>query len=183
MAEKITIARPYANALFELAKEQSDYNEWSELLKVFADLVKNSKVQDLIGSPFYNTAQIIDLFTKIKDYPIDSDSTAENLIKILVESDRLSVLPEISSLFEQMKDEMEGVLEAEVVLSKPLSDSNKDQLDDIAAALERRLGRKITLSCKVDESLLGGAVIRAGDMVIDGSAIGKLNQLAAELLH
>ncbi|CAB1277631.1 F0F1 ATP synthase subunit delta [Candidatus Nitrosacidococcus tergens] len=181
MAEKITIARPYANALFELAKDQSSYNEWSGMLKVFADLVKDSKTRALIGSPFYNTAQIIDLFTEIKDYPIDS--TVKNLIKILAESGRLSVLPEISSLFDQMKDEMEGVLGAEVVLAKPLSDSNKDQLDNIAAALERRLGRKITLSYKVDESLLGGAVIRAGDMVIDGSAIGRLNQLAAELLH
>jgi F-type H+-transporting ATPase subunit delta len=178
MAEKITIARPYANAVFELARTQGNYDEWSRALNAFASLARDPEMQVLIDDPRYTSSQIIDFFAEIGG-DIVTDAT-KNFLKVLADNDRLSILPEIATLFEQLRAEIEGTVEAEIISAKPLSD---DQLNQIAAALKRRLGREVTFSCKTDESILGGVVIRAGDLVIDGSAIGKLNQLAAALLH
>lgn len=178
MAEKKTIARPYANAVFELARTQGNYNEWSQILNVFATLAGNPEMQLLIDDPRYTPSQIIELFTEIEGDTVTGD--AKNFLKVLADNDRLSILPEIAALFEQLRAETEGTLKVEIISAKSLSE---DQLNDVAAALKRRLGREVTFSCKTDESILGGAIIRAGDLVIDGSAIGKLNQLAAALLH
>lgn len=179
MAEKITIARPYANAVFELARIQSNYDEWSQVLSAFASFARDPEMQVLIDDPHYTSTQIVSFFTEIENNIVITDA-AKNLLEVLADNDRLSILPEIATLFEQLRAEIEGTLEAEIISAKPLSE---DQLNDIAAALKRRLGREVTFSCKTDESVLGGAVIRAGDLVIDGSAVGKLNQLAAALLH
>jgi F-type H+-transporting ATPase subunit delta len=178
MAEKITIARPYANAVFELAQTQGNYDEWSRVLNAFASLAKNPEIQILIDDPRYTPSQVIGFFTEIEGNIVTG--AAKNFLEVLADNDRLSILPEIATLFEQLRAEIEGTLEAEIISAKPLSEN---QLNEIAAALKRRLGREVSFSCKTDESVLGGAVIRAGDLVIDGSAIGKLNQLAAALLH
>jgi F-type H+-transporting ATPase subunit delta len=178
MAEKITIARPYANAVFELAQAQGNYDEWSRVLNTFASLAKNPEIQILIDDPRYTPSQVVSFFTEVEGDIVTG--AAKNFLEVLADNDRLSILPEIATLFEQLRAEIEGTLEAEIISAKPLSEN---QLNEIAAALKRRLGREVSFSCKTDESVLGGAVIRAGDLVIDGSAIGKLNQLAAALLH
>ncbi|ADE16959.1 ATP synthase F1, delta subunit [Nitrosococcus halophilus Nc 4] len=178
MAEKITIARPYANAVFELAQAQGNYDQWSGALNAFADLARDPEIQILIDDPRYTSDQLIELFVEIGGDTVTD--AAKNFLKVLADNDRLSVLPEIATLFEQLRAETEETIEAEIISAKPLTE---DQLNEIATALKRRLGREVTFSCKTDESLLGGVVIRAGDLVIDGSAIGKLNQLATSLLH
>ncbi|ADJ29849.1 F0F1 ATP synthase subunit delta [Nitrosococcus watsonii] len=178
MAEKITIARPYTNAVFELAQTEKNYDQWSRVLNVFADLVRDSEMQILIDDPRYTSEQLVGLFVEIGGDTVTE--SAKNFIKILAENDRLSILPEVAALFEQLRAEIEGTLEVEIISAKPLTE---EQLNEIASALKRRLGREVTFSRKIDESLLGGIIIRAGDLVIDGSAIGKLNQLAASLLH
>lgn len=178
MAEKITIARPYANAVFELAQSQGNFDQWSGMLSAFANLARDPEIQTLIDDPRYTSEQLVNLFAEIGGDAVTD--AARNLLKVLAGNDRLSVLPEIATLFEQLRAETEGTLEAEIISAKPLTE---EQLNEIATALKRRLGREVTFSCKTDESLLGGVVIRAGDLVIDGSAIGKLNQLATSLLH
>ena len=178
MAEKITIARPYANAAFKVAQAQGNYDEWSRFLNAFAKFAEDPEVQLLIDDPRYTSKQLIDLFIEVGGDVVTE--AGRNFLQILADSDRLSVLPEIAALFEQRRAETEGTLEAEIISARPLTE---EQLNDIATALKRRLGREVSFSCKTDESLLGGVVIRAGDLVIDGSAIGKLNQLATALLH
>ncbi|BAW81198.1 F0F1 ATP synthase subunit delta [Candidatus Nitrosoglobus terrae] len=179
MAEKITIARPYANALFELAQKQGSYDEWSQVLSAFADVVKDPKIKILIEDPSYTSTQIINFFAEVKDGDLITD-TAKNLLKVLADNDRLFILPEIDLLFKQLRSEVEETLEAEIISAKPLSE---DQLKDIATALKRRFGREIRFSCRADDSILGGAVVRVGDLVIDGSATGKLKQLASALFY
>lgn len=178
MAEKTTIARPYANAVFELARAQGKYGEWSRALGVFAELADHPEIQALIDDPRYAAEQLVSLFVEAGGEAVTD--AAKNLLNVLADNERLLVLPEIAALYEQLRATEEGTLEAEIISARPLT---KEQLNEISTALKRRLGREVDFSCKIDESLLGGAVIRAGDLVIDGSAVGKLNQLATSLLH
>lgn len=178
MAEKTTIARPYANAVFELAKAQGNYDEWSRMLGMFAELLDNQEIQALIDDPRYSSEQLISLFAEAGGDAVTDGGTS--FLKILTDNDRLPILPEIAALYGQLRAATEGTLEAEIISARPLTE---EQLNEIAAALKRRLGREVSFSRKTDESLLGGVIIRAGDLVIDGSATGKLNQLATSLLH
>lgn len=178
MAEKTTIARPYANAVFELARTQGNYDEWSRMLSMFAELLDNQEMQALIDDLRYSSEQLISLFAEAGGDAVTDGG--KSFLKILADNDRLPILPEIAALYGQLRATTEGTLETEIISARPLTE---EQLNGIAAALKRRLGREVSFSCKIDESLLGGVVIRAGDLVIDGSAIGKLNQLATSLLH
>ena len=110
----------------------------------------------------------------------DLDDHAVNLVRILAENSRLSQLPMIAALYSQLRDEAEGTIEADVISATPLSDEQKTA---IANALKKRLGRDVQLNCSVNEDLLGGALIRAGDLVIDGSALEHLRQLSSALVH
>lgn len=178
MAEKITIARPYANAVFELARAQGNYDEWSRTLGAFAELASHQEIQALIDDPLYTSEQLISLFIEAGSDTVTG--AGKSLLGVLADNERLSILPEIAVLYEQLRAAAEGTVEAEIISARSLTE---EQLNEISAALKRRLGREVSFSCRVDESLLGGAIIRAGDLVIDGSAIGKLNQLAISLLH
>lgn len=176
MAEKTTIARPYAQAVFQLARESRSYDAWSRALAKAAQLAVHPQVREVVGSPKVPRAQAVQLFLDLCGK--DLDALGQNLVRVLMDNRRLHLLPEIARLYDELRAEAESTLEAEVHTAVELS---ADQQQRLAAALGKRLDRKVTLACRVDPTLLGGAMIRAGDLVIDGSALGRLNRLATEL--
>ncbi len=181
MADKHTLARPYAVALFDLARHAGHLEAWSEALAVAAQVAGDGRVLAAMQDPKHSDADRVGLLTRLfAGTPAESllgggDQYGANLLKLLVEYDRVDVLPEISELFEAMKAEAENTLDVTVTAAAPLSDELARR---IRAALEKKLGREIHLSTAVDEELLGGAVIRAGDFVIDGSVRSRLGKLA-----
>ncbi len=178
MAENITIARPYAQAIFSLAQEQGDLKGWSDMLQFAAAVATDPEMVAVIDSPRFDNDQVADLFIDICGDKL-SDA-GKNMIRVLADNDRLSLLPEVAELYETERASVEGTIVAEVISATALNDA---QQKNIAEALKKRLGRDVTLECKIDESLLGGAIIRAGDVVIDGSVVGKLEKLTSALAH
>jgi F-type H+-transporting ATPase subunit delta len=178
MAENITIARPYAQAIFSLAQEQGDLKGWSDMLQFAAAVAADPEMVAVIDSPRFDNAQVADLFIEICGDKLND--AGKNMIRVLAENDRLEVLPEVAELYEAERSAVEGTIVAEVISATTLNDA---QQKNIAEALKKRLGRDVTLECKIDESLLGGAIIRAGDVVIDGSVVGKLEKLTSALAH
>ncbi|MCW8828037.1 MAG: F0F1 ATP synthase subunit delta [Gammaproteobacteria bacterium] len=178
MAENITIARPYAQAIFSLAQEQGDLKGWSEMLQFAAAVAADEDMVAIIDSPRFDSDQLANLFIEICGEKLNA--AGKNMIRVLAENDRLSVLPEVAELFEAERAAIEGTIVAEVTSATAL---NEAQQRSIADALKKRLGRDVTLECQIDESLLGGAIIRAGDVVIDGSVVAKLEKLTAALAH
>ncbi len=172
------LARPYARAVFELAKSQGRYQDWTDKLAGMAAVVSNDTVKSLLDNPRLTKADDSALIIRACGEDI-SDSEA-NLLKILAENSRLQQLPMISVLYNQYRDEAEGTVEAQVISARALSEEQKTA---IANALKQRLGRDVQLNCSVNEDLVGGAVIRAGDLVIDGSAVEHLRQLSSALVH
>ena len=176
MAEITTVARPYAQAVFKRASETGELAKWSEMLQFAAAVSMNESMEEVTGNARLLKEQITDIFLDVCGDVLNEE--ARNLVKILAENRRLELLPEIAAVYEAYRAEAESTIEAEVVSAKPVSDEARDK---IAQALKARLGREIKLNCVIDESLLGGAVIRAGDLVIDGSAQGRLNRLASTM--
>lgn len=180
MAEKTTLARPYAQAVFDLARAQgkdgAGLKAWSEMLELAASVATDPQMQSLIGDPRIRKEQLVQLVLDVCGTKLDE--AGQNFIKLLVENRRLDVLPEIRAHYEAQRAEAEGTLQAQVVSAFPLS---AEQQSKIASALKARLGRSINVTASVDQSLLGGVIIRAGDMVIDGSARGQLANLATAL--
>jgi len=173
MAEAITIARPYANAVFNIANDKVELKAWSELLAVFAQFVEDGEIAQMIASPSVTDEQVIDLMANVTGETVNDE--ARHLLMLLAENNRLSLLGDIAVIYEELRAEAEQVMTADVSAAKPLTE---EQEANISAALKKRTGRDVRLNVEVDESLLGGAVIRAGDLIIDGSALGKLNRLA-----
>ncbi len=173
-----SVARPYARALFELARDESSYPQWSDQLSLMSAVMRNETVRALIDNPRLTRSDAGAVV--IRTCADDIDQHAVNLLKVLAENDRLAQLPMIKALYNRFRAEAEGTVEAEVVSSTPLSDEQKAA---IANALKQRLGRDVKLNCSVNEDLVGGAVVRAGDLVIDGSAVERLRQLASALVH
>jgi len=178
MAEKTTIARPYAQAVIDLAKESGEMSKWSQMLELAAAVAADPTMDQLIHSPRIEAEELLTVFLDVCGDKLND--TGKNMVRVLADNDRLSLLPEIAELFEQQRAESEGTVKAEVISATPLSDAQQSAL---AQALKKRLGREISLDCTTDESLLGGAIIRAGDTVIDGSAVGRLEKLKLELMH
>lgn len=178
MAEITTIARPYAQAVFKLASEQKALKRWSEMLGLAAAVASDPEMAKVIDSPRLTGEQVIDIFLAVCGDKLND--AGKNMVRVLADNGRLNLLPDIAALFEIERAQAEGTLEAEVVTAMELTESQKKEL---AAALKKRLGREISLNVKVDGSLLGGAIIRAGDMVIDGSAVSRLEKLGAELMR
>lgn len=173
MAEAITIARPYANAVFAIAQENGELKAWSDLLAVLAQCVAEPEMQSIITSPAVSDEQAVQVLADIAGDLMTAD--AKNFLLLLAENNRLLLLTDITVLFEALRAEAEKSMTADVISARELT---QEQADKISAALKQRLGRDVTLNTSIDESLLGGAIIRAGDLVIDGSALGKLNRLA-----
>lgn len=176
MAEKTTIARPYAQAVFALAQSHKELPRWSEMLQLAASVAADERVANLVGNPRVDKAQLAKLLLDICGDRLNA--AAQNLVRLLVENDRMDVLTEIAGLYEVYRAEAERTVEAHVISAFPVDEAQKQQ---IIASLKKRLGREVTLSCETDKKLLGGAIIRAGDLVIDGSATGQLAKLQVAL--
>lgn len=176
MSQAITVARPYAQAAFDQAKKQGELKAWSEMLHVAADATNHPDMQSVISSTKINPAKVNELLFAICGGKLSA--SAQNFIKLLVESKRLVVLPQILEMFEALRAEAEKSVDVLVTSAFDLSEAQKQK---IAAALKVRMGREIKLSCETNRELLGGIVIRAGDKVIDGSARTRLQELAVAL--
>ncbi|MGD9384942.1 MAG: F0F1 ATP synthase subunit delta [Thioalkalispiraceae bacterium] len=178
MAEKSTIARPYAVAAFGLAKEKNELAKWSDMLGFAAVVVTDEAMQDYINNPKIEQETLSRLMLEICGDQLNE--VGKNFIKVLVANKRLNVLPEIAVLYNELRADAEKTVEAEVISAFPLTDAQQNSLIE---GLKKRLGREVSLVSKVDENLLGGAIVRAGDLVIDGSASGQLSKLETMLLH
>jgi F-type H+-transporting ATPase subunit delta len=178
MAEILTIARPYAHAAFLFADSHQVLKEWSGMLDFLAVIAADPEMTDLFDNPRVTEAQLAELFISIGDDRLDDN--CHNFIRLLAENRRLKLLPEIAALFEIQRRDAEQTIRAELITAYPATAA---QQASVTAALKQRLGRDIELECKTDASLLGGAIIRAGDLVIDGSVRGKLERLGNSLSH
>jgi F-type H+-transporting ATPase subunit delta len=176
MAEKSTIARPYAEAVFQTAEAAGQLQQWSDMLQTVAVIAADADMQAVIGNTSVNKAQLAQLIIDVAGDVMTEQGS--NLIKLLAENRRLDVVAEITEQFETLKAEAEKTVEAEVISAQEVSAAQQSL---IAEKLKARLGREVSLKCSVDESLMGGAIIKAGDMVIDGSVSGQLNKLSVEL--
>jgi F-type H+-transporting ATPase subunit delta len=174
--EATTIARPYAEAVYMLATEQSTLDEWSELLAFYAAVMRDPAMAGISTNPQLSRERLADLMLDIGEGRISAEGA--NFIRVLVDNGRLDVLPEIAGIFESLKKQSEGTLAVEVTSAFPLSD---DETQALAGALKARLGREVIISSHEDPEIIGGVRIRAGDVVIDGSVQGQLQQLAKEL--
>ena len=176
MADKSTIARPYAKAAFEEARDHGRLGPWAEALRTAAAVVRDSRVEALLGNPRVTPEELATLVIEIAGPQLDEEG--RNFVRTLAGNRRLPLLPEIAALFDELKSEAEGVVDVTVTSAAPLDDSQRGKL---AAALQRRLGRSVHLQCATDPTLIGGAVLRAGDLVIDGSLRGRLERIAYAL--
>ena len=176
MAEAISVARPYAVAAFDEASKLGDLKSWSALLLAGAEAVVNADVHVLISNPRVAKDQLENLMEAVCGGRLSI--IQGNFIKLLVENQRLDILPEIASMFESMRAEAEKSIDVEVTSAFDLDEPQKQK---ISVAMKKRMGREIRLSCKTDRELLGGIIIRAGDKVIDGSARTRLSELAIAL--
>ena len=178
MASLTTIARPYARAAFEYARSKKAVPQWSEQLALLAALVQNEKLQPALNNPKLTRPERAALLVKVGDKKLDE--AARNFISLLAANNRLDVLPEIAAQFERLRAEQESTLEVQLVSAQTVP---KAEQEAIVKALEKRFGKKVELQTEKDESLIGGAVIKAGDLVIDGSVKGRLQKLATALLR
>ena len=176
MADKSTIARPYARAAFEEARGENRLGPWSEALRVAATVVADQRVQTLLGNPRVTANEMAQLVIDIAGSQLGDHGT--NFVRTLAENHRLAYLPEISTLFDVLKDEAEKIVDVTVTSAAPLDETQRKTL---TAALERKLKRGIRMQCHTDPSLIGGAVLQAGDLVIDGSLRTQLNRITYEL--
>ncbi len=171
-----TIARPYAEALFARAVETDKLDLWSDMLELLASAARDPALAGLIASPKLDKAQMTELMLDIAGGRLSDEG--QNLVRLLVANGRLSVLPEIASHFEIRKAEHKGSLDVQVRSAFAMQ---PEQIEQLSAALSRKLGREINITTEEDPELIGGFRLRAGDMVIDGSVSGQHNQLANEL--
>ena len=179
MAENLTLARPYAKAAFELAQGKGALEAWSKALKLLASLAGDASVEAMLGSPKATPALRAAILTELCAKAGQAlDPLQGNFVKLLAENRRLPLLPEIAAGYEALRAEAESVLEVELRAARPVDAAEQARIGD---ALKAKLKRRITLKYVEDKSLIGGAVIQAGDLVIDGSVRGKLGRLAAAL--
>ena len=174
--ESTTIARPYAEALFDRALETGKLDLWADMLEMMAAVTADPEIAGLIANPRLTREQMTELLLDIGGSRLSDEG--QNMVRLLVANDRLQVLPEIEQLFNSLKAEHEGVLDVTVVTAFELE---PDQEAQLAKSLKQTLGRDVRISSEQDASLIGGVRIRAGDMVIDGSVAGQLSKLANEL--
>ncbi|MEO5566235.1 MAG: F0F1 ATP synthase subunit delta [Luteimonas sp.] len=178
MTQALTLARPYARAAFGLARDESatsagSFAAWSQVLDFAACVAADPRVAGLLGNPRLSDHDAVELLASPQSGP-----SAKRYLALLADNRRLGLLPEIAGLYEQMRNEAERVVKATVTSATALPAS---ELATIKAALAKRFGREIEIDTAIDEGLIGGAVIDAGDVVIDGSLKGKLARLQAAL--
>ena len=182
MADNNTIARPYAQAVFEVASENKALDELERSLQAGKDLLGDGRVGAFLSNPALDDEQRLEFLQALFAKAVGKDSVfaggsqhGTNLLKLLLENGRINVLPEIAEQFEALKAQIENSVDVVVTSATALSSGQQQAM---AAALEKRLGRSINLETEIDENLIGGAVIKAGDVVIDGSLRASLDGLA-----
>lgn len=178
MAEKVTIARPYARAAFEYASANKAFGRWSELLATASAVVADERMERLLTNPRVTPEQLVGLIADIAG--ASADEHGRNFLNMLAQNRRLGLLPEIAAIFEVLRAEVENIADVQITSAIALTDAQRERL---AAALKKRLQRAVRLHCDVDASLIGGAIVRSGDLVIDGSLKAGLERLAGEIAH
>jgi len=184
VADNNTVARPYAQAIFEVADEAGTLSAWSESLGIAGELLADKGLVEYLGAPELSDEQRLEFLTGLfakagADTFAGKDEKGVNFLKLLLENGRVGVLPEIADHFEALKAKVENTVDAVITSAAPLS---KEQQQAMADSLKEKLGREINVTTEIDENLIGGAVIRAGDVVIDGSLRARLEGLANALV-
>ena len=180
MAENVTLARPYAEAAFQLAKGGNVLQAWSDALSRLSAVAATPEMEECIGNPRFSATQVAQLCLDVATSAgkLDLSADQQNFVRVLADNDRLFVLPEISGLFNELKHAQEGVKDAEISSAFALDDAT---LKTLVADVERKFGCKIQATVKVDAELIGGVRIAVGDEVIDASVRGKLAAMATAL--
>jgi len=176
MAEPITVARPYAEAAFALARDQNALPVWAEMLRAAAAVADDPEMRTALDNPKLSTSDKEALFLSVCGDRLNAEG--RNFVRVLIEADRISLLRQIRELFGALKDADEGIARANIASAFPLSEA---ELADLKRSLERRFGKKIETSVTIDRSLIGGARIAVGDTVIDASVKGELEAMANHL--
>jgi len=172
MSEFVTVARPYAKAAFDFAVENQSVDRWQDMLAFAAEVTKNEQMAELLSGALAPETLAESFIAVCGD---QLDAHGQNLIKVMADNGRLKVLPDVLEQFIRLREAREATVEVEVTSATALSE---EQLEKISVAMEKRLSRKVKLNCKIDKSVVAGVIIRAGDMVIDGSVRGRLERLA-----
>lgn len=176
MRDNYTVARPYAQAVFELGRDRGELGAWSDMLNLISMVVSDPQMHLVLENPKLDSAFQAEF---ILDVCAERLSDAgRNFVRVLADARRLSQAPAIRRLFEQLRLEHEKLMDIEVISAYPLEENEKER---IARAMEKRFGRKVNISSRVDNSLIGGSIIRAGDSVIDASVKGGLRHLGTRL--
>jgi F-type H+-transporting ATPase subunit delta len=175
-AELVTIARPYAQAIFDLAKERNELSKWSEMLSLVVAVYDDPQFKAAIASPTVTSAEVEDLMLAVCGEHIDGN--VRNFIRLLFRNGRLPALEEIRRLYDRLKSEDEGVVEAQISSAFPLE---SQQLAQIVSLLSKRYEKNISPTVDVDSDLIGGVKIQVGDKVWDASVRGRLHDMAAAL--
>ncbi|QLK87515.1 F0F1 ATP synthase subunit delta [Arsenophonus endosymbiont of Aphis craccivora] len=171
MSEITTVARPYAKAAFDFAVENQLVDKWQNMLSFIAEATSNQQIGELLSGSIAPETLAKTFITICGD---EIDEHVRHLIRIMAENGRLSTLPEVLKQFIQLRAFLESTVDIEVISATEL---NEKQQFKISAAMEKRLSRKVKLNCKIDKSVIAGVIIRAGDLVIDGSVRGRIERL------
>lgn len=167
-----TIARPYVTAAFEYALGKKDLHAWENFLQTAATVVQDESIAQLLKNPSVTQKQVADFIGDLIAPQLDEGR--KNFIRLLAENERLAVLPDVFLQFKKEREDQEKTLAVQVFSAQALDDAYQQKLQQ---ALSKRLQRQVELECNIDPNLLGGVLIRAGDLVIDGSVRGKLARL------
>jgi F-type H+-transporting ATPase subunit delta len=176
MAEELTLARPYAEAVHRLAMQHNAFAQWSDMLALTASVAQDEQIVRLATDPNCSDQQLERLLLAVCGAELSEQGV--NFIKLLVENGRIGLLPRIQELYEKLRAEQSGEIDASVTSAFPMTDA---QLAELVAVLERRFKRKIKATVKVDPELIGGVMVVAGDEVLDDSVRGKLQTMANAL--
>lgn len=178
MSELATLARPYAEAIADLAKANKQFDQWSDDLVFLTTVVESPELSPWVRSPSLGGDTLVRLILDVCANRVSS--AAQNLVRVLVDYQRLALLPHVAVQYEALKAQHQGYAKVEIVSAYPLT---PEQQQDLEARLQKSLGKTIDIRMTTDSSLIGGCLVRAGDQVTDLSVKGRLQQLAAELRH
>jgi F-type H+-transporting ATPase subunit delta len=176
MSELTTAARPYANAVYQVASKAAKFAEWSDALALMAAVVSDASMAEKLSSPHLGRTQKGELLLAVVGDKLNTEQ--KNMVLLMAENNRLTLLPTVAELYEEHRAEAEGQIEAVVTSAFPLTD---EQSASIVTALKNKTGRDVTITATTDASLLGGVIIKAGDIIIDGSMKTRLAALASTL--
>jgi F-type H+-transporting ATPase subunit delta len=178
MAELSTLARPYAEAVFRIADSSGTLGDWSVTLSDLAHVSVDPSISAAIDDPNVSSPKVAGLFIQVLAGRLTAE--AENFVRVLAENQRLELLPEISAQYEALKNDREGIVDAQVTSAFPMTDT---QLAELAVQLEKKTGKRVKAQVSVDPELIAGVRIVIGDKVIDGTARAQLTALEAALKH